>query len=560
MACVCHDRAVIDLLIRGANVIDGTGAPGRSADVAVHAGRILAIGEGARTQRAARVLDAGGLVVAPGFIDMHSHADYTHPANPGALNSITQGVTTEVMGNCGYTPAPLADGPHAELTRLAGRGLGPALDWEWRSFGQYLDRLDAARPIGNCICLVGHGTIRHAVVGADDREATQAELASMRAAVADALADGAWGMSTGLVYPPGSYASTDEVVAVGEAIREVDGLYFSHIRNENDGLDWALREAVEIGRRLGIRVQVSHLKAAGRANHGRAAEALALLGEARASGVAVMQDMYPYTAASTLLTQLVPPWVHAGGTDELVARLRSPAVRARIAAEIRDGLPGWPNYVKSTGWGSIMVTAVLEPSLRRFEGQTIAEAASREEKDPLDLTLDVLAGDRASTTMIMAMMDQADVDLILADPSTAIGSDLFGVVSPTARVHPRSYGSFARVLAQSSRGTGVLDLPTAVHRMSGLPARILRLPDRGRVEEGAVADLVVFDPTTVTDRATYRDPTLLATGIEAVLVAGHFAVERGEPAPERHGRVLMPPHARPAGSRGSAPPNQDRPN
>ncbi len=365
----------------------------------------------------------------------------------------------------------------------------------------------------------------------------------MRAATADALADGAWGLSTGLVYPPGSFAGTDEVVAIGEAVREVGGLYFSHIRNENDGLAGALAEAIEIGRRLGIRVQVSHLKAAGLPNHGRAAEALGLLADARASGVAVMQDVYPYTAASTLLSQLIPTWVHADGSEALVERLRSPVVRARIAAEIRDGLPGWPNYVRSSGgWGQIMVAAVVDPGLKGYEGVTLEAAGRREGRDPLDVTLDLLIADRASTTMIITMMDQADVDAILADPCSVIGSDQFGVVDPEARVHPRAYGSFARVLSTAARGTAPIDLPTAVHRMSGLPAQILGLADRGRIEVGAIADLVVFDPATIEDRATYRDPTRLAAGVEAVIVDGRIALERGEPGAERFGRVLMPPH------------------
>jgi N-acyl-D-amino-acid deacylase len=535
---------MLDLLIRGGMVLDGTGAPARIGDVAVHEGRVVSAGDRVAADRASRVIDADGLAVAPGFIDMHSHADFTLPAYPEALNSLAQGVTTEVVGNCGFSPAPLADGANGATMRLAARGLGPDLAWDWRSFGEYLDRLDAARPTVNCICLVGQGTIRTSVMGAEDRPATAVEVALMRGAAADALAEGAWGMSTGLVYPPGSYASTDEVVAVAEAVRAVDGMYFSHIRNENDGLADGLREAVEIGRRLGIRIEVSHLKAAGRRNHGRAAEALGILAEARESGVAVMQDVYPYTSASTLLSQLLPPWVHAGGTEELVARLASPAVRLRIAAEIRDGLPGWPNYVRSSGgWASIVIAAVFEPGLRRFEGATVEEAARADGRDPLELMLDVLVADRGSTTMIIAMMDQADVDLVLADPSTSIGSDGFAVTGPDTRVHPRAYGAFARVLASAARGPAALDLPTAVHRMTGLSARVLRLPDRGRIATGAVADLVIFDPATVAERATYQEPTRLATGVEAVLLGGQLAMERGVPAADRWGRVLMPPHA-----------------
>lgn len=542
-----------DILIRGGSVIDGTGTAARRADVLVDGSRIAAVEPGARIDPTTRVVDADGLVVAPGFIDMHSHADFTLPSYPGALNSLGQGVTTEVLGNCGYSPAPLAADPRrAEDQRAAGHGLGPALDWNWRSFGEYLDRLDAARPAVNCVPLVGHGMLRLAIVGADERAATGGELAEMRALAADALAAGAWGMSTGLVYPPGSYAPTDEIVAVGEALRDVDGLYASHIRNEGDGLADALLEAVSIGRRLGIRVQVSHLKAAGRKNHGRAGEALGILRDARDAGVRVTQDAYPYTAGSTLLTQLLPPWIQAGGTDVLIARLGSTEVRARITAEIRDGIPGWSNYLEANGGpAAILITAVVDPDLRHLEGLTLDRAAALAGSDLLPFLFDTVVADRGATTMIVSLMDAPDVEAILADPDTAIGSDQLGVTSAEARVHPRAYGSFVRVLSSGVRARARLDLSTAVHRMTGLPARILGLDDRGLIGPGRVADLVVFDPETVADASTYEVPTLPPRGIEAVLIGGRFAVDRGRPVDPRLGRVLRRPVSGPRQTRRS---------
>jgi N-acyl-D-aspartate/D-glutamate deacylase len=471
---------------------------------------------------------------------MHSHADFTMPSYPGALNSLAQGVTTEVIGNCGYSPAPLATDPGlAADQREAGRGLGPDLDWSWGSFGEYLDRLDAARPSVNAVALVGHGTLRLAVVGGAARPASVGETDLMRDLARDALAAGAWGMSTGLVYPPGSYAATDEIVAVGAALAEVDALYASHIRNENDGLAEALREAVEIGRRLGVRVEVSHLKAAGRDNHGRAAEALGILAEARAAGVRLTQDAYPYTAGSTLLTQLMPPWVHDGGTNALVARLGSDELRARIVVDVRDGLPGWPNYNRSSGgFEHILIAAVADRALADLEGTTVARAAAARGVDPLELVMDTIVADHGATTMIVSLMDAADVGRVLADPSTAIGSDQLGVTSRGARVHPRAYGTFVRMLGHHVRDQGDLDLETAIHRMTGLPASILGLPDRGRIEPGAVADLVVLDPTTVAAASTYDDPTALPIGVEAVLVAGGVAMDGGRPVDVRRGRVL----------------------
>ena len=531
-----------DLLIRGATVIDGTGAPGVRASVVVDRGRIASIEADGAVATADRVLDAGGLVLAPGYIDMHSHADFTLPSYPAAINSLAQGVTTEVIGNCGYSPAPLAADPAlAAEQRAECHGLGPDLDWAWRSFGEYLARLDAARPAVNVIPLVGHGMLRLAVVGAEERAATPAELDGMRTAAAAALADGAWGMSTGLVYPPGAYAVTDEIVAVGEALSPVGGLYASHIRNENDDLAEALHEAIEIGRRLGVPVEVSHLKAAGRQNHGRAAEALAILDRARAAGGRVHHDAYPYAAGSTLLTQLLPPWVHDGGNEAIIARLGSAEVRARIAADVASGLPGWPNYIVATGgWDGILIAAVVDPSLRWLEGKTVARAAAERDMDPLTLALDTMAADRGATMMIVSLMAEADVDAIIADPSTSIGSDQLGVTTRDARVHPRAYGTFVRVLGHYVRERGALDLSSAIHRMTGLPAAALGLTDRGRIAPGAVADLVLFDPTTVADASTYEDPTRAAIGVEAVLLGGQFAVDGGQPVRPSLGRVLRP--------------------
>lgn len=540
LAIVAPMAALNDLLIRGGTIVDGTGGPARAEDIAIVGSKIVAIGPDASATPAKRVLQADGLVVAPGFIDMHSHADFTLPSYPGALNSLRQGVTTEVIGNCGYSPAPLAaDARRADDQRGACHGLGPGLDWDWRSFADFLDRLDASRPAVNCVPLVGHGMIRLATVGADERAATEGELTAMRSLVADALAAGAWGMSTGLVYPPGSYASTDEIVAIGEALRSAGGLYASHIRNENDGLAEALNEALEIGRRLGVRVQVSHLKCAGLSNHGRAAEALAILGEARAAGQRVTQDAYPYVAGSTLLTMLLPPWVHAGGVDALVARLRSADMRARIAVDLRDGLPGWPNYsVSSGGPDFIRVAAVADPSLVHLEGLTLTQGAARAGADPVTFVCDTIEADHGATTMIVTLMDEADVDLILGDPSSAIGSDQLGVTSPTAQVHPRAYGSFVRILGRYVRERGQIPLATAIHRMTGLPARILGLEDRGRVTPGATADLVLLDPATVIDVSTYEAPTLPPRGIEAVLLGGRFAVDGGRAVDAGLGRVL----------------------
>lgn len=534
-----------DLCIRGATVHDGSGRPGVRTDVAVDGERIVAVGDGAARDGARTVIDADGLVLAPGFIDMHSHADFTLPSYPGALNSLTQGVTSEVVGNCGYTPAPVApDAAKAAAQRTLMHGLGPDLDWAWTTYAEYLGALDAARPAVNAIPLVGHGAVRSTVVGQEDRPATALEQAAMAHEVEIALAAGAWGLSTGLVYPPGSYAAAEEILALSAPLRGADALYASHIRSESGGLMDALDEAVAVGRAHGVRVQVSHLKALGRKNHGRAADAVARLAAARAAGVRVTADAYPYAAGATFLSQVLPPWVHDGGTDALVARIAVPEVRDRIRHDIATGLPGWSNYVDGAGgWGGIRIAAGVDPRNRPLEGGLVDALALRLGKDPLDVVLDALILDRAATQMIAHFMSDADVDVVFRAPFVAGGSDQLGVTARTTRVHPRAYGTFARIVGPWVRERGLLDLPTAIHRTTGLPAAILGLPDRGRIAPGAVADLVLLDPATLRDHATYEDPTRTATGIEAVWLAGRQAIAGGIVTDPHAGRVVRHPRA-----------------
>jgi N-acyl-D-aspartate/D-glutamate deacylase len=533
---------MIDLLFRGATILDGTGADARRGDVAVAGDRIV---EPDRDQvgSATHVIDADGLVVAPGFIDLHSHADCTLPAYPGAINSITQGVTTEVTGNCGYVPAPVSPIPeHAEELRRQVRPIGPDLDWSWSTFASYLDRLDEAHPAHNVAPLAGFGALRVGAMGMADRPATAAEVETMRANLREALDAGAWGMSTGLVYPPGCYSETDEIVAVGAPLRDAHGLYFSHIRNEADDLGEAVDEAIAIGRAIGVPVQVSHLKSAGMQNHGKIGRALERIDAARAAGERVHHDVYPYTAGSTMLTQVLPPWIQADGTDGCIERLRQDEVRARLRHEITHGLPGFANYsVAGGGWHSILIASVVDPSLRWAEGRTIAELAVERDEDPLELAMDLLIADRLGTVMIVFMMAEEDMREALAHPAAAVGSDLLLVTSDTARVHPRTYGTFARILGMAARDEGPIDLATAVHKMSGHAAGILGMRDRGRIANGLVADLVAFDPSRVRDRATYAEPTLTAEGVETVVLGGRVAVDAGRVVARDAGRVLRRP-------------------
>ncbi len=527
----------MDALIRGAVVYDGSLAAGARRDVGVRGERIVSASEVVPT---AQVIDADGLALAPGFIDMHSHADHTLPAFPRATNSITQGVTTELVGLCGFSTAPLSPEPErAHLLRDLAAGIGPDLDWSWQSFGEYLDRFAAAQPAVNILPLVGHHALRLLAMGADDRAPSAVEMETMRRALREALEQGAWGMSTGLAYVPGTFATTSELLDLGEELAAFDALYVSHLRDESDHLVEAVDEALTIGEKSRIRTQVSHLKITARRNVGKIGAAIAHLDEARNRGVRAHADVYPYTAGSTYLHQVLPGWVKAGGLGEMVERLRTAENRQRLRYEIEHGREGWANQVNAAGgWHNILITSVRTPSRREAEGRRVADVARTAGVDPLDYTLELLIEDRGATTMVVFSMDEVDVRSALSWRWSAIGSDQLGVTSPTARVHPRAYGTFVRVLGWGVRDAALFPLEEAIYKMTGLPAEILGLSDRGRIAPGAIADLVLFDPTTVADAATYEEPTLQAHGVEHVLVGGEFAVQSRKPVRLDLGRVV----------------------
>ena len=527
------------MLFRGATLVDGSGQPTRPADVAVVGERIVEIAAAGSLPRGRRTIDATGLALAPGFIDMHSHADFTLPAYPGALNSLSQGVTSEVVGNCGWSPAPLSDdrGKRAAMQGIAA-GIGPDLDWEWGTTASFFDRLDAARPAVNCIPLVGHSALRVAVMGMDDREPTDGESHALVELLGRCLAEGAWGMSSGLVYPPSSFAAPAELVALASRVAEDGALYASHTRDEADHAVAAVVEAIRTAELSGVRLQVSHLKSAGVANRGRVQESLRVIAAARDRGLDVHCDVYPYEAMSTFLSQALPPWVLEGGVQQMVERLRSAEVRARIAGEVVQGLPGWANLVAAVGgWERVFITHTVARSTASAAGRWLIQVAAEQGRSPLDAAIDLLVADHGGTVMILFGLHEDDVRSVLAAPFAAVGSDQLGVVGPDARVHPRAWGTFARVVGAMVRD-GLLPLSEAVHRMTGMPARILGLADRGRVVPGAVADLVLFDPATVSDRATYERPSLPAAGIEMVTLAGRPAVDGGVVVDARAGHVL----------------------
>ncbi|MGW2119520.1 N-acyl-D-amino-acid deacylase family protein [Streptomyces zhihengii] len=520
--------APYDLLITGGTVIDGTGAAPRRADVAVRGDRVVRVGDPEPDARAVTTLDATGLTVTPGFVDLHSHADFSVLAMPDAEACLRQGVTTLVTGNCGLSPFP---NPAAEVP--ADPAPGTLGGGGWADLDAFAAAVDAARPAVNIAPLVGHGALRTAVTGAARTPAGPAELDAMRALLATAAEQGAFGMSTGLIYAPGSFAGTDEITALATEAARRGLLYATHMRDEGDKVTEAVEEALEVARASGVRLQISHLKAMGPANHGKVRTALALIDAAAAEGLDVACDVYPYTASSTRLTSRLPDWAMDGGTDALVERLADPGTRARVLADLRPA-------VGRTFLPEGVVLAMTGPG--RYSdriGDSIADIARDEGVEPAEAVLEVLAAHRGEVMIVNHAMAEDDVDTVLRHPGSAVASDGWVLNAPgEGHPHPRNFGTFARVVGHYVRGQRVLELADAVRKMTSLPASRLPLPGRGTLAPGQIADLVVLDPEGVADRATFADPWQYAVGVRDVFVSGTCVLRDGHTTGARPGRTL----------------------
>jgi N-acyl-D-amino-acid deacylase len=530
---------MLDLKIEGGMVIDGTGAPGWRADVGVRDDTIVAVGD-LSGEPAGRHVRALGKTVTPGFIDVHSHSDWRLWGNRRAESKIRQGVTTEVVGNCGFSPAP-ASAEFLDDLRAFALSLPPGLDFRWRSMGEYLRAFESEGTALNVVHLIGHGTLRIAAMGFARRPPTAVELTLMQRLLAEGMEAGAWGLSTGLIYAPGSFATTEEIVAVAAAAAPARGLYASHIRGEGATLLAAVGEAIRVGRETGMPVQISHIKASGRPNWGLVTGALGLVEAARAEGLDVMADVYPYTASSTTLRTLLPDWALEGGVEAMLARLRDPDARARMRQEI-EAPPSGQSIADRMGWDNVMISSCGRR--KDAEGRRLSEIAAAQGRDPIDAAFALLEDEGGQGYMILFQLDEADVRRALGHPLVMIGSDgsalaPYGEMA-RSKPHPRSYGTFPRVLGAYARDARLLSLQEAVHKMTGLPARRFGLGDRGVIRVGARADLVVFDAALVADRATYEDPHRYPAGIEHVIVNGRLAVRDGEHSGNLPGRVLTP--------------------
>ena len=527
-----------DVLILNGHIVDGTGSPWYAGDIGIRSGRIAGIGHLAGAP-ARRTIDARGMVVAPGFIDMLGQSELTILVNPHLPSKIYQGITTEITGE-GSSIAPLNNAIlRADHVGCEHYGIKPS----WRTFREYFALL-AKQGMGiNLASYVGATQVRRMVLGDEDRAPTPAELDRMRALVRQAMQDGAIGLSTSLQYAPAPYAKTDELIALAAEAARYGGIYASHIRDEGNGIIPALDEAFRIGREARIPVEIWHLKAAGKSNWGRMPEIVAHIEAARKSGIDVAADTYAYTAWFNTFSAVIPPWAHDGGDARLIERLKDPAARARIRQEMESTGGDWNNeWQEVPGPEAILVCAVQNPKLLPLQGKNIAEIATLWHKDPIDTVFDLLIQDEAFTEVAMSAMSEPDVTLALEQPWVSVCNDSQGTAPDgllgKEHPHPRAYGTFPRILRKYVREEHKLTLEDAIRKFSALPAARMRLADRGVLKEGMWADVVVFDPTTITDRATFEQPNQLSEGMRYVLVNGVPVIAEGKMTDALPGKVL----------------------
>jgi len=532
-----------DLLIRNGRIIDGTGSPWYAGDLAIRDGKIVAIGSlvGARARR---TIDAGRMVVAPGFIDMLGQSDLSILVNPQLPSKIFQGITTEFTGE-GSSAGPLNDKIiAADRTVYDHFKITP----DWRTLGQYFARLERQRIGINVGDYVGATQVRRMVLGDDDRTPNRPELDRMRQLVREAMQDGAVGLSTSLQYPPAPYAKIEELVALASEASRWGGVYATHMRSESDDILPALDEAIRIGREAGMPVEIWHLKVAGKRNFGRMPEVIARIDSARRAGVDIAADTYAYTAWFNSLSAMVPPWAHDGGTAKLLDRVRDPAARRRMRHDM-ETQGSWENnaWQEISNPEAILIGAVQNPALLPLQGKTLAEVARQRRADPIDALFDLLVEDRAYTSVAVFGMDEPDVTLALQQPWVSINNDSQGTapdgILGQDHPHPRAYGTFPRILRKYVREEKRLSLEDAIRKFTSLPAQRMRVSDRGVLKAGMWADLVVFDPDSVTDRATFEKPNQLSEGMRWVLVNGVPVIADGKATGALPGKVLRGPGA-----------------
>jgi N-acyl-D-amino-acid deacylase len=535
-----------DLIIASGRVVDGTGAPWFLGDVGVRGDRVAAIGDLSGAAAKTRI-NATGLVVSPGFIDLLGQSEFNLLVDNRAASKIMQGVTTEVTGE-GTSIAPMNDRLFVDQADLY-KHFNVAMDWH--TLGEYFRRLEErTRPAINLATFVGAGGLRAYVVGKDDRPATRAELDQMKALVAAAMEDGALGVSSSLQYMPDRFASTDELVELASVAARYGGVYFTHLRSESGGIMEALDEAFAVAERAKIPAEIWHLKTAYRANWGRMPDVLARIEAARARGLDITANQYPYTRAANGLDACLPLWAREGGTARMLARLQTLADRERIKKDMADPVsPGWENQWFGSGGGDgVMISDVLDPGLRKYEGMTLTAIGKQMGKDPRDAVMDLVIADRANSGVVISIMREDDVVAALTHPLVSIDTDSGAKAEDgplsESKSHPRAFGTFARILGKYVRDEKVLRLEEAIRKMTSQPAMRVHLQDRGILRPGLAADITVFDPATIRDVSTFEDPMHYSVGVRHVLVNGRAVVSDGTITGERPGKALRGPGAR----------------
>jgi N-acyl-D-amino-acid deacylase len=532
-------RPDYDFIISGAHIVDGTGAPWVAGDIAIASDRIVAIGDLSKASARKR-LDAKGLVVSPGFIDVQGQSEFNVLVDNRAASKITQGVTTEITGE-GSSIAPVNDRLKKENEEVAKKY---SVTEDWSTLAEYFQHFERTKSAINLGTFVGAGGVRNYVMGTVNRPASPAELEQMRQLVAQAMQDGAMGISTALEYVPDTFASTDEIVELAKVARQYGGVYFTHQRSETDAIYSSLDEVFAISRRANISTTIWHLKTAYHENFGKMPEVLRRIQEARAQGIDVAASVYPYTRAENGLTSSFPPWVSEGGIDQMIARFRDPVQRERIKKEMDQPSTTWENeWLGSGGDGSgIMLVGLLNPDLAKYEGMTLQEIGRQQNKDPKDVAMEIVIADHGHTGQVISIMDEADVRAAVSNPIVTYGSDSEaqaedGPLSKT-KAHPRAFGTFPRVLGIYAREQHTMSLEEAVRKMTSLAASRVGLMDRGILRPGAFADIAVFDPKTIRDTATFTDPMHYSVGVRYVFVNGRPVVWDGTMTDERPGRPV----------------------
>lgn len=535
---------MFDLKIVNGTVIDGSGSKGYKADVGIKGDKIAAIGD-LKDQASVRTIDASGLVVCPGFIDIHTHSDLSILYDSHNNSKVYDGVTTEVIGNCGIGVAPVGAGKKQLLidylgTRLIG-SLPVKIDFYWETYKEYLDYVTEHAPTVNVAPLVAQGAVRIAEMGFAQGKGTAEQVKSMQQMVDRAMAEGGLGLSSGLIYLPGAYTDTAELIELAKMVKPYGGFYVTHIRNEGDGIFDALEEAITIAKGADVPLHVSHLKLASRKVWGMTERLFKRIEDAEKEGVEISFDVYPYPAGMTALSALMPPWTFEGGVQNLLERIKDREMRRKIKEDCEQGIPGWDNMGKS-GWDNVMISTVISDESKCYEGKTIEEISTEEGKDPYDVIYDLLLKENGRVQIVVKMMNDEDVAEIVGHKKAMYGSDGMSLSTEGllafGKPHPRAFGTRGRILGKYTREMGVLSLEEAIKKMTSMPAWRLKLDRRGLLKEGYFADVTVFDPDKVQDKGTFKEPKQYTVGMDKVIVNGKVVLEDGKHQEIFPGRVI----------------------